>query len=126
MIYRLLADLVVLVHLGFVALVLLGGILVLRRPRFALIHLPAAVWGAFIELAGWVCPLTPLEVRLRRLGGAAGYETSFVEQYLLPILYPAQLTRGMQIWLGSLVILVNVVIYGFVVWRYRANATTRS
>jgi hypothetical protein len=94
--YRLLADLVVVVHLGFVAFVVAGGLLVLRWPRLAWAHLPCAVWGALIEFAGWVCPLTPLENDLRRLGGEAGYEGGFVERYLTSVLYPHGLTRTHQ------------------------------
>ncbi|HVR29177.1 MAG TPA: DUF2784 domain-containing protein [Thermoanaerobaculia bacterium] len=118
MIYRLLADAVVAVHFGFVVFVVAGGLLALRWRRAAWVHLPAAVWGAAIELAGWICPLTPLENELRRRGGAAGYPGGFVEHYLLPVLYPAELTRTTQIVLGVLVIAVNVAIYAAVARRY--------
>lgn len=117
MLYRAFADIVVLLHVGFVLFVVLGGLLVLRRGRWAWVHLPAAGWGAVVELAGWVCPLTPLEVKLRRAGGEAGYSGGFVEQYLLPLLYPGELTRQDQILLGILVVLLNLVIYGAVVWK---------
>ncbi len=119
MIYGLLADLVVLIHLAFVVLVVCGGLLVLRFRWFALIHLPAAAWGALIEFGGWVCPLTPLENRLRQLAGETGYAGGFVEQYLLPVLYPGGLTRGTQVGLGLLVVAVNAVIYGIVIHRRR-------
>jgi hypothetical protein len=72
MAYRFLADLLVALHLAFALFVVLGGVLVLWRRRLAFLHLPVAIWGVFIELSGWVCPLTPLEVRLRILGGLAG------------------------------------------------------
>jgi hypothetical protein len=116
-IYSLLADAVLVVHLLFVLFVILGGLLCLRRPRVAWAHIPAALWGASIELAGWVCPLTPLENHLRRLAGGEGYSVSFVEQYLLPVLYPARLTRGIQLLLGGLVLLVNAGIYAYVLRR---------
>ena len=109
-----LADLVVLVHFAFVLFVVFGGLLALRWPRVMYLHLPAAVWGTFIELAGGICPLTPLENSLRRSAGLAGYEGGFVEHYILPVLYPAGLTRGVQLTLAMLVVGVNVAIYGWV------------
>jgi hypothetical protein len=119
-IYRLAADAVVVLHLGFVLFVALGGLLALRDRRFAWLHLPAAAWGAGIELLGGVCPLTPLENRLRRLGGEAGYPGGFVERYLLPALYPAALTRRIEIVLGIAVLAGNVVVYAFVIRRTRS------
>jgi hypothetical protein len=116
MLYRLLADLVVLLHSGFVLFVVLGGLLALRWPRAAWAHLPAALWGAGIEFAAGICPLTPLENHLRRLGGEAGYTGGFVEHYVLPILYPDGLTRGVQLALGTFVLVLNIVVY-VIVWR---------
>lgn len=117
MIYRWLADLVVLAHCGFVLFVVFGGLLALRWRRVPWIHLPAAIWGAAIEWSGGVCPLTPLENRFRRLGGQAGYTGGFVEHYLMPVLYPAGLTRATQVVLGLGVVAANLLIYGFVRWR---------
>lgn len=122
MAYRILADLVVGVHALFVAFVVLGGLLALRWPWVAAAHLPAAVWGTLIELRGWICPLTPLEKSLRASAGQAGYEGGFIEHYLLPVLYPTGLTRGVQLVLGSLVIAVNLVVYGLVLRRRTARA----
>ena len=118
MLYRLLADLVVLVHFGFVLFVVLGGLLALRWPRAAWVHLPAALWGAGIEFAAGICPLTPLENHLRRLGGEAGYTGGFVEHYVLPVLYPDGLTRGVQLVLGTFVLVLNILVYT-IVWRRR-------
>jgi len=109
--YGVLADLVLVVHLGFVLFVALGGLLVLRWPRLAWIHLPAAAWGALIEFTGGICPLTPLENRLRVLAGEAGYAGGFVEHYVTAVLYPDGLTRGAQFGLGAAVLLVNSLIY---------------
>ena len=109
--YGVLADLVLVVHLGFVLFVAPGGLLVLRWPRLAWIHLPAAAWGALIEFTGGICPLTPLENRLRVLAGEAGYAGGFVEHYVTAVLYPDGLTRGAQVVLGVLVLLLNAVIY---------------
>jgi len=122
MAYSLLADLVLAVHLGFVVFVVLGGLLTLRWPRAAWVHVPAALWGAWIELAGGICPLTPLENELRRRAGEGGYTGGFVEHYLVPIVYPAGLTRTPQLLLGVLVILVNAAVYGVVLRRCRADA----
>lgn len=120
--YLLIADLLVLLHLAFVGFVFLGALLVLRWPRLAWVQLPCAAWGVLIEFAGWVCPLTPLENRFRQLGGQAGYAGSFVEQYLLPVLYPQNLTRPVQVALGTLVLILNTAAYGLL-WRRRANGT---
>lgn len=117
--YRLAADAVLVVHALFVAFVVLGGLAVLRWPRLAWLHLPAAAWGALIEFAGWICPLTPLENRLRRLGGEAGYGGGFVETYLLAALYPEGLSRPVQVALGVLVLAVNAAVYGLLVARRR-------
>ena len=111
MLYRCLADAVLLVHLAFVAFVVAGGLLVRRWPRAAWLHLPAALWGVIVEWSGTVCPLTPLEVTFRRWGGEAGYDGGFVEHHVLPLLYPASLTRGIQLMLGTLVLAINGLVY---------------
>jgi hypothetical protein len=111
------ADAVVVLHFAFVLFVVFGGLLALRWPKVAYVHLPVAVYGALIELVGWVCPLTPLEKSLRESAGLAGYEGGFVEHYILPVLYPAGLTRGVQLVLGMLVICLNIVIYVVVARR---------
>lgn len=111
MIYRYLADLVVVGHLAFVFFVILGGFVVLRYGWVAWLHLPAAAWGVLIELTGWVCPLTPLEVRLREMGGEAGYTGGFVQHYIIPVLYPGDLTRSHQVILGLGVLGMNLWIY---------------
>lgn len=111
MILRLLADAVLLLHLGFILFVVFGGFLTWRHPRLVWLHLPAAAWGALIELGGWVCPLTPLENRLRQIGGGQGYAEDFVAHYLVPLIYPATLTRELQIGLGLGVIAINVAAY---------------
>jgi hypothetical protein len=115
----LLADLVVLVHAAFVVFVVAGGLLVLRWPRVAWAHVPAAAWGALIEFAGWICPLTPLELSLRVRAGEQGYRGDFVEHHVLPILYPDWLTRPTQFALGMVVLIINVAVYAAVFWRAR-------
>lgn len=115
--YVFLADAVVVTHVGFVLFVLLGGLLVLRWPRLGWVHLPAAAWGVWIEASGWVCPLTPLENWLRRRGGGDGYTSGFVEHYVVPLLYPAALTRELQWVLAAVVVLVNMAVYALVLYR---------
>ena len=111
MLFQALADLVVLVHLAFIVFVVLGRALTLRWRRIAWVHIPAVLWSALLELCGWICPLTPLENWLRRAGGASGYAGGFVEQYVVPIVYPAALTRETRVALGLLVCVVNAAIY---------------
>jgi hypothetical protein len=111
MIYLAAADAVLLLHFAFVLFVILGGLLVLRWPRFAFLHVPAALWGALIEFSGWICPLTPLEIELRERAGGAGYAGGFIEHYITAVLYPEGLTREIQIALGILIVLVNAAVY---------------
>jgi uncharacterized protein DUF2784 len=118
-----LADVVLVVHLGFVLFVATGGLLVLRWPRAAWVHLPAVVWGVFVEWSGRICPLTPLENWLRERGGARGYSGDFVEHYLLKALYPADFTRSAQILLGATALLANLIVYAFV---FRQKLAPRS
>ena len=118
MIYTLLADSLLFLHLGFILFVGFGAVVVFRWPRVAWIHIPSALWGAWIEFSGWICPLTPLENRLRQMGGAVGYSDGFIEYYALPLIYPLGLTRGLQIGLGVLVLAINVTAYGFIAWRW--------
>lgn len=117
MAYRLAADAVLLAHAAFVVFVVLGGLLAWRWRRAAVLHLPAAAWGAWIEFSGGICPLTPLENRLRHAAGQAGYEGGFVEHYLLALIYPEGLTREVQIALGVAVIVINAAVYGVLLRR---------
>lgn len=125
MFYALLADVTLVLHLGFIAFTVVGGLVVLRWPRLAWLHLPAAMWGVLIELGGWACPLTPAENWLRQRAGQRGYSGSFVEQYLLPVIYPEALTRNVQFVLAGVVLVVNVAVYAFVLTRRRRVLDTR-
>lgn len=122
MTYRILADTVVLLHGLFILFVVLGALLAVRWPRVLLFHAPAALWGAWVELAGWICPLTPLENRFRRLAGDRPYDSGFVERYVTPLIYPEGLTREVQVGLGILVLALNGVLYAIVVRRVRRSA----
>jgi hypothetical protein len=119
MVTSLLADAVVLLHLGFILFVILGGLLVLWRRWIAWLHLPAAAWGAWVSAAGWVCPLTPFENWLRRHAGEAGYTGDFTTHYIMPLVYPAQLTRELQILIAVVVLLVNGIVYAVAIRRSR-------
>ncbi|HVS61561.1 MAG TPA: DUF2784 domain-containing protein [Gemmatimonadaceae bacterium] len=121
MIYRALADLALGVHLAFVLFVVLGGLLVLRWPRLAWLHIPAAIWGVLIEYTGWICPVTPLEKAFRTRGGEAAYSGGFIQHYIQPVLYPAGLTRSTQVVLGSIVLILNLAAYGIVISRMRSR-----
>lgn len=116
---RVLADLVVVMHVAFIVFVLIGGLLASRWRWMPVVHLPAVLWGAAVELFGWVCPLTPLENLLRRAGGGEGYSVNFIEWYLVPVVYPAGLTRELQLFLGVTVVAVNAVIYFVVLHRVK-------
>jgi hypothetical protein len=122
-IYLVLADAVLVVHLAFILFVVLGGLLVLRHPRLIWLHLPMAAWGALIEFAGWICPLTPLEMRLLRLGGEEAYSGDFIGHYIVSLIYPEGLTRELQFLLGALVLAVNAAVY-FRLWQKRLSAPT--
>jgi Protein of Unknown function (DUF2784) len=122
MLFRLSADAVLLVHLAFILFALLGAAIAVRWRWILLVHLPAAAWGFFVELTGRICPLTHLENYLRIKAGQSGYAESFIEHYLLTIIYPAGLTRGIQFTLAGVVVIVNVAIYG---WLFYARRVSR-
>lgn len=118
-VYRLLADAVVIMHLGFIAFVVTGGVLVLFRPRVAWVHVPCVIWGIVVEAAGYICPLTPLENRLRTLAGGQAYEGDFIIHCIEPVIYPEGLTREIQFVLAALVLVVNAAVYLVVYRRLR-------
>lgn len=126
MLYSLLADVVVVVHLGFILFVVCGALLVKRQRWIALLHIPAALWGILIEFNNWICPLTPLENYFRRLAGQAGYSGGFIEQYLIPIIYPTHLTPTIQMLLGVIVIAINLGAYGWILYRLKKSAVSNS
>jgi len=121
MLHRLAADAVLVAHFAFIAYVVLGGLIVVRWPKTVFLHLPAAAWGAFVELSGRGCPLTHWENVLRLRAGESGYGESFVEHYVLPLVYPGELTRTHQLWLAALVVAINVAIYAWALRRRRAR-----
>ena len=119
MFYRLAADLVLVIHLAFIILVVAGAVLVYRYSWFVWVHVPAAAWGAFVELTGRICPLTLLENSLRIKAGQEGYAHSFVEQYIVALIYPAGLTRNVQLWLAGLVVVINAILYTWILLHKR-------
>lgn len=117
--YQLLADSVLVVHFLFIAFVLGGGLLALRWPRLLWLHIPAVLWAVVVESMGWICPLTPWENQLRAMAGGEVYSGSFIEHYLLPILYPVGLTPQIQLGLAGVVLALNGLVYGWLIRRYR-------
>jgi hypothetical protein len=120
--HHLLADAVVVIHFAFIVLVIFGGLLAVWRWRLAWLHLPALAWGIWIQFTGQICPLTPLENRLRVMGGGAGYDGGFIDHYLLALIYPDGLTRTLQLGLGLGLIVFNVLVYTWAWWRRRRHA----
>ena len=123
MIYSFLADLLVLFHLVFILYVIAGALLIFKWPKTLWLHLPACFWGMTVEFTGWICPLTPWEIRLRRLAGEEGYTGSFIEHYLIPIIYPSGLTREVQMVLGGTVLIVNLSLYTLILIKRRNRKT---
>ena len=119
--YNVLANAIVLTHFLFIAFVVCGGLLVIYWPRIAFVHLPAAVWGAVVEIFGWVCPLTPLENQFRLLAGGNSYSGNFIARYLIPVLYPENLTATIQQVLGGLVIIINLIFYTIAMQKQRLH-----
>jgi len=118
MLYALGADILLIIHLGFIVFVVLGGFLLLKWHWLIFVHFPAVLWGVMLEFQGWICPLTPLEQTLRQIGGQQGYTGGFIQHYLLPLIYPPALEGDIQFILGMLLILINVIIYLWVILRY--------
>jgi len=114
------ADTIVIVHFLFILFVVFGGLFSFINIKWAWVHIPALLWGACIELSGWICPLTPLENRLRLTSGT-GYEQGFIEQYLMPTIYPEGLTRNIQIMLGIAVLVINLIVYSAVFIKRHKN-----
>lgn len=126
MVYRTLADLVLVLHLLFIVFAAAGGLLALRWRWAPALHLPAVLWGVAVELLGLVCPLTPLENRLRQAAGAAGYSGGFLEQYLLPVVYPGGLSPTMHVALAGLLVAANLLVYALVWRRLRRHGDGRA
>jgi len=114
MIAKLIADSLTVIHFGFILFVVLGGIPVLKWRKFFWFHIPCVLWGTIIELTGWICPLTPLEIYFREKAGIAGYKGGFIDHYIIPLVYPQGLTRNTQIMLGIALLVINLCIYGAV------------
>jgi hypothetical protein len=125
MLFRLAASAVVLLHLAFIAAVVVGGLLVLRRPRLAAFQLPIFAWGAAVNLAGWPCPLTALENGLRARGGLPTYPGAFVTHYLLPVDGPRLGGLRVESAIGIFILLVNALVYAILLWRWRSVRSAR-
>lgn len=117
MCFQIAADILVLLHLAFILFVVLGGLLVLRLQKLALLHIPAVLWGAFIEFTGRICPITPIEIRLRALSGGQDYSGSFIDHYIMALIYPPGLSTGHQYMIGALVLIINGALYARLLLR---------
>ena len=117
MAYSFLADLLVVFHFVFILFVVFGGLLVFKWSKVGYLHIPAVLWGGLIEIQGWLCPLTPIENRLRQVAGVTTYKDGFIEHYLIPVIYPTELTREDQLFLGLSVLILNGIIYIWVMIR---------
>ena len=122
MLYQLGADLLVLIHLAFIVFVIMGSVAVLRWPWFVLLHIPAVIWGAVVMINGWLCPLSPWENSLRQSAGQEGYSGGFIEYYIIPLIYPMELTRDVQVLAGIIVVVINLCLYCFVIYRLMRNS----
>ena len=123
--WRLAADVTLLVHFAFILFVTFGALLLFRFPRMVWVHLPAAIWGTYVEVAGKICPLTILENRFRGAAGQSGYSESFIEHYIFPVIYPAGLTRTMQLTLGAALLVINLTVYACWLLRQRKTRNNR-
>ena len=123
MIYSFLADLLVVFHLVFILYVIAGALLIFKWTKTLWLHLPSCFWGMTVEFTGWICPLTPWEIQLRRLAGEEGYSESFIEHYLIPIIYPSGLNWEIQMLLGSIVLIVNLSLYTLILIKRRKRKT---
>lgn len=119
MLFHVAADLLVVFHFLFVIFVLFGGLLILKWRFIMWLHIPAVVWGVVVEWMGWICPLTPWEWSLREKAGQLGYSGSFIDYYIIPIIYPEGLTRELQVSIGIFVILINLIVYGFIFYKFK-------
>ena len=122
MLYRLLADAILVFHLLFILFALFGGFFMLWRKWAIFIHLPAAAWATFMGFTGWICPLTPLEKQLREASGDMGYDSAFIEHYIIPVIYPAALDMNMHMVLGYIALAINLAVYALVSYRYGRGA----
>ena len=121
MLSRVLADTVLFIHFLFVLFAVLGGLLVLYKKQVAWFHIPTVLWSSIVNLAGWTCPLTPLENMFRTLAGQAGYEGGFIQHYIEPVVYPNNMPRGTELVAGVSVVVWNVVVYAFILYYWRKH-----
>ena len=119
--YEFLATLTLVLHFLFIIFVIFGGLLFFIKKWVILIHLPALIYGIYVEFTQSICPLTYLENFLLQKAKLTTYSTSFIQNYLVPIIYPINLTKDIQINLAIALIILNVVIYGAVVIKYKKN-----
>ncbi|MDH4319106.1 MAG: DUF2784 domain-containing protein [Desulfobulbaceae bacterium] len=119
------ADLLVILHFSFIIFVVFGGLPTLKWPSLAILHIPSVIWGALLEFYGWMCPLTHLEQHFRRSASDSGYQGGFIQHYLIPIIYPHDLTREVQLGLGLAVVFLNLFIYSAHILKKQSKGRTK-
>jgi hypothetical protein len=108
------ADLILASHFLFALFAVLGGFLTLIDPWVMVLHIPVVAWSSIVNLAGWTCPLTPLEKNLRVRSGQQSFEGSWTQNYLEPLVRPLGMPRKMELIAGTSIVVWNVVVYGIV------------
>ena len=115
------ANLTLIVHFTFILLVVCGSLLFFVVTKIVVIHIPAFIWGSYIELTHSICPLTYLENWFLNNAKLTTYSEGFIQNYLMPIVYPTNLTKDLQIYLGIALIVVNMIIYGFIISKLKKS-----
>ena len=119
--YEIAANLILIVHFIFILFVVFGALLFFVSTKIIFIHVPAVIWGSYIELTNSICPLTYLENWFLKKSNKTTYSEGFIQNYLVPIVYPMNLTKDLQIYLGIALIVVNIIIYVFIFNKLKKN-----
>jgi hypothetical protein len=119
--YELAANLTLIVHFAFILFVVFGALLFFVATKIIFIHFPALIWGSYIELTNSICPLTYLENWFLHKANLTTYSEGFIQNYLVPIVYPVSLTKDLQIYLGIALIVINIVFYAFIFNKLKKN-----
>ena len=119
--YEIVANLTLIIHFAFILFVIFGALLFFASVKIIFIHVPALIWGSYIELTNSICPLTYLENWFLHKANLTTYSEGFIQNYLVPIVYPMNLTKDLQIYLGITLIVINIIIYVFIFNKLKKN-----
>ena len=119
--YEIAADLILIIHFTFVLFVVFGALLIFVSIKIVFIHIPAVIWGSYIELTNSICPLTYLENWFLHKANLTTYSEGFIQNYLVPIVYPMNLTKDLQIYLGIALIVLNIIVYVLIINKLIKN-----